>query len=108
MTAFEVGKADGLRARSVKGDGLDVHHAGQAHPMEQLVPGYDRATGPAIMVPRGEHVTIPTVQGQVAGTPRRQLAKDIKDLRNYTSAPNSSLQELIDLNKTMYPNSFTK
>jgi len=105
---YEVGTADDLLARSIKGDGLDVHHAGQAHPMEQLVPGYDRATGPAITVPRGEHVTIPTVQGPVTGTPRSQLAKDILDLRNNTSAPNSSLQELIDLNKRMYPNSFTK
>jgi hypothetical protein len=105
---YEVGMADNLWARSVKGDGLDVHHAGQAHPMEQLVPGYDRATGPAITVPRREHVTIPTVRGPVSGTPRSQLSKDIWDLRNNTNAPNSRLQELIDLNKTMYPNSFKK
>jgi len=76
--------------------------------MEQLVPGYDRATGPAITVPRSEHVNIPTVRGPVTGTPRDQLAKDIWDLRNNTNAPNSSLQELINLNKTMYPNSFIK
>ena len=105
---YEVGTADDLWARSVKGDGMDVHHAGQAHPMEQLVPGYDRAKGPAITVPRGEHVTIPTVRGPVSGTPRSQLSKDIWDLRNNTNAPNSNLQELIDLNKTMYPNSFKK
>jgi len=76
--------------------------------MEQLVPGYDRATGPAITVPRGEHVTIPTARGSVTGTPRGQLAKDIRDLRNNTNTPNSSLQKLIDLNKSTYPNSFTK
>jgi RHS repeat-associated protein len=105
---YEVGTADALSSRSVKGDGLDVHHAGQAHPMEQLVPGYSRETGPAITVPRDEHVRIPTVRGPVTGTPRGQLAKDIRDLRNNTNAPNTKLQELIDLNKSTYSNSFAK
>ena len=46
VQAFEVGAYDVLKARSVVGDGLDLHHAGQAHGMEQVVPGYSRGTGP--------------------------------------------------------------
>jgi RHS repeat-associated protein len=96
LQAFEVGRADELLARSVRGDGLDVHHAGQARPLEQIVPGYKRATAPAIAVPRQQHALVPTVRGSYSGSARSQLAKDIRDLRNFTEAPNQSLQELID------------
>lgn len=41
-------------------------------------------------------------------TARDLLAKDIRDLRNYTNAPNSAIKELIDLNKSMYPNAYKK
>jgi hypothetical protein len=37
-----------------------------------------------------------------------QGAQDISYLRNYTNAPNSSLQQLIQLNKTTYPGAFAK
>lgn len=76
--------------------------------MEPLVPGYGRATGPAITVPRAEHVQIPTVRGPVSGSARDQLAKDIRDLRNHTNAPNSSLQELIEFNRKEFPGAFQK
>jgi hypothetical protein len=33
------------------------------------------------------------------------LAWDIMNLRQHTTTPNSSLQQLIELNKTMYPES---
>ncbi len=36
------------------------------------------------------------------------MAKDIRDLRNFTSAPNSSLQQIIELNKTLFPYVFKK
>jgi hypothetical protein len=36
-------------------------------------------------------------------SPRSLLARDIWNLRRYTNTPNSSLQQLIELNKTMYP-----
>jgi len=105
---YEVGTVDDLRGRSQVGDGLDVHHVGQSHPMGQLVDGYDPKTAPGITVPRLEHTQIPTVRGPATGTARDQLAKDIKDLRNHTNAPNSSLQELIELNKQTYPGAFDK
>jgi hypothetical protein len=39
-------------------------------------------------------------------SPRDLLARDIWNLRQYTNTPNSSLQQLINLNKTMYPEAF--
>jgi RHS repeat-associated protein len=108
VRAYEVGTYDILKEKSVVGDTLDIHHVGQAHPMEQLVSDYDRATAPAIALPEGEHAMIPTIKGATTMTPRELLANDIQNLRNFTEAPNTSLQELIRLNKSMYPNAFTK
>ena len=103
---YEVGAYDALKSRSVAGDGLDIHHAMQKNPAGQAVGGYNPANGPSIAVPRGEHSRIPTIKGEYTGSARDLLAKDIRDLRNYTNAPNSSLRELIDLNKQMYPGAF--
>ncbi len=108
VRAYEVGTADRLLARSVAGDGLDIHHVAQAHPMEQIATGYSRARAPAIALPAAEHALIPTVRGSFTGSARSQLAKDIMDLRDYTNAPRSSLQNLIRLNKIMHPVSFAK
>jgi hypothetical protein len=105
---YEVGAYDALKSRSVTGDGLDIHHAMQKNPAGQAVGGYNPATGPSIAVPRGEHSRIPTIKGEYTGTARDLLAKDIRDLRNNTNAPNSSLRELIDLNKQTYPGAFGK
>ena len=76
--------------------------------MGQVVDGYDPMTAPSIAVPRREHVRIPTIKGEYTGTAREILAKDIFDLRQHTSAPNSALKELIELNKKMYPDAFMK
>jgi RHS repeat-associated protein len=105
---YEAGTYDALRARSAVGDGLDLHHVGQAHAMEQIVPGYTRATAPAIALPQAEHAAIPTLRGAVDMSPRTLLARDIWNLRQYTNTPNSVLQQLIELNKTMYPESFAQ
>lgn len=104
---YEVGSYSTLKSRST-GDMLDIHHVGQANPMEQVIPGYSRSNAPSIAIPRSEHQMIPTRKGPYTGSARDQLAKDIRDLRNYTNAPNSSLQDLIQLNKDMYPNAFRK
>ncbi|MDG6896204.1 hypothetical protein A6A20_11400 [Volucribacter amazonae] len=85
-----------------------MHHVVQAHPGNQVIPNYNRNTAPAIAIPRKEHREIPTIKGKYSGSPRELLAKDIKDLRKYTKAPNSKIKELINLNKKMYPHSFKK
>ncbi len=108
VQAYEVGAANVLRARSVAGDTLDIHHVGQATPLEQLIPGYSRATGPAIALPEIEHGLIPTIRGTTTMTPRDILATDIRNLRNFSETPNSSLQQLIQLNQQMYPEVFTR
>jgi RHS repeat-associated protein len=105
---YEVGTAAALQARSVVGDNISIHHVGQAHAMEQLVPGYSRANGPTIAVPTPEHLQVPNLRGPVGLTPRQVLANDILNLRNYTNAPNTSLRQLIQLNKQMYPGAFGK
>jgi hypothetical protein len=78
----------------------------QKHPAGQADNGYDPATGPSIALPRGEHSRLSTLKGDYAGSARDLLARDIRDLRNSTNAPNSSLRQLIDLNKEMYPGAF--
>ncbi|WDD92272.1 RHS repeat-associated core domain-containing protein [Burkholderia sp. FERM BP-3421] len=105
---YEVGRYDDLKRRSASGDGLDIHHAMQKHPAAQVVVGYDPKTGPAIAVPAGEHEQIPTRKGVDTGTARDLLASDIRDLRRHTGASNKCLQQLIALNKEMYPKAFEK
>jgi RHS repeat-associated protein len=105
---YEVGTFDDLKSRSVVGDNLDIHHVTQKHAGGQVIPGYEQGSAPAIALPRGEHSRIPTIKGEYTESARDLLANDIRNLRDYTSTPNSSLRDLIDLNKTMYPDSFGK
>jgi len=108
VAKYEVGLFNDLKAKSLVGDGLDIHHVAQSCPATQAIPGYNRLTAPSIAIPQAEHRLIPTISGNYNGAARDLLAKDILDLRNYTNAPNSSLQELIQLNKQTYPNAFAK
>ena len=89
--------------------GLNAHHVGQQAAMKKLVPGYDPATAPTILVPKVGH-TIRGPNGIVSrsldglDTARSVIARDINELRRvYPDIPNSRLQELIDMNKQLYP-----
>jgi hypothetical protein len=108
LRKYEVGSFSALKGKSTPGDQIEIHHAAQKHPAGQAIPGYDPKTGPSIALPRGEHREIPTQKGSYSGSARDLLAKDIKDLRSNTNAPNSSLRELIELNKETYPGAFAK
>ncbi|VEH89196.1 polymorphic toxin-type HINT domain-containing protein [Propionibacterium australiense] len=99
---YEVGTYDDLKARSVTGDGLDIHHVPQAHAAEQVIDGYDRKTGTAIALPRKEHAAIPTKKGIIDCTPEQQLTNDINDLRKHTQAPSSAVQEIEDRARAKY------
>jgi RHS repeat-associated protein len=55
-----------------------------------------------------EHGLIPNLAGEYSGTARDLLARDINNLRSFTNAPNSALQELIGLNKATYPEAFAR
>lgn len=84
--------------------------------MKELVEGYDPATGAAMLVPRVAHTVskegvgivsrsgVNAKTGMPITTARGVIARDIKELRRvYPDVPNAKLQELIDLNKSMYP-----
>jgi RHS repeat-associated protein len=106
---YDVGVVSDLKARSPKGDGLDIHHAPQSQPSGHIISGYNPRQAAGIALPEGEHGEIPNLRGgNTAGTPRQQLATDIRNLRNHTNAPNSSLQKLINLNKRLWPEAFIK
>ena len=77
--------------------------------MKNLVDNYNPNTAPAINVPKVGH-TISGPNGVVSrstqgiDSARQLLARDISELRRiYPDIPNSTLQQLIDLNKAMYP-----
>jgi RHS repeat-associated protein len=105
VAKYEVGAFGDLAKRS-KGDGLEIHHAAQKHPAGQTIPGYDPKTAPSIALPSNEHRRIPTVKGTYGGSARDLLAKDIRDLRTNTNAPNSALKDLVQRNKDTYPGAF--
>jgi hypothetical protein len=105
---YEVGPYNVLKSLSTVGDELDIHHAGQAHAMQQIIAQYHRATGPAIALPRAEHALVSTLKGPVLLSARSLLARDIWNLRQNTNAPPSALRQLIKLNKDTYPGDFVK
>ena len=94
--------------------GLDAHHVGQKALMGRFIPGYDPITAPAILVPKVGH-TIRGPSGIVSRSlvgldnARSVVARDIWELRRvYTDIPNTQLQELVKLNRSSYPEAFTK
>jgi hypothetical protein len=105
---YEVGKYKDLKNKSEVGDELDLHHVPQQNPAKQVVKNYNKNDAPSIALPKKEHAAIPKSKGEYSGTARSQLAKDIKDLRKNTKAPNSSLQELVKQNKATYPDAYKK
>ena len=108
VTAYQVGTVDRLRAGSVPGDKIDIHHAPQAKPAGQAIAKYDPAKAPGIALPAHEHKAIPTQKGAYSGTARDLVAKDVRDLRNHTKAPNSALRKLVKLIKEEFPAAMKK
>ncbi|MBC8724626.1 hypothetical protein F6X37_24460 [Paraburkholderia sp. 31.1] len=94
--------------------GFDAHHVGQKALMQELIPGYDPLTAPAILVPKVGH-TIRGPSGIVSrsvdglSTARDVLARDVSELRRvYPDVPNQQLQQLIQMNKNYYRDAFAK
>ncbi|HZH39148.1 MAG TPA: RHS repeat-associated core domain-containing protein [Bacillales bacterium] len=109
--AYEVDTYDNLSARDVKGDGLENHHVPQKALARTQVPGYTQmlpaGDAPAIRLPSVEHRLITTLQIQNKAT-RSQLTatqlvqEDIDMLRRHTNAPESAIQQLINMNQQKY------
>ena len=114
---FDIGlHSDLLKAK--KDSNLRSHHAGQKAIMKLLVANYDENKAPAILVnyichnknnPEKSPGVVSTRNlnpntGKPFSNARELLARDIRELRRvYSNIPNSKLQELIELNKSMYP-----
>ncbi|MFI5011702.1 MAG: hypothetical protein ACHQAY_05085 [Hyphomicrobiales bacterium] len=105
---YDVDTYRALKAKSVVGDDLEVHHAVQAKPGSQIIGGYDRMDAPAIALPAEEHKRIPKIIGTYTGTARDLVAADVRKLRKFTGAPTSSIRKLIDLNRSKYPGQIEK
>lgn len=96
--------------------GLNAHHVGQSALMKKMVEGYSHSSAPSILVPEVGHIfkgPFGRVSTSTSGltTPRQVLSRDIMELRRVygpQGIPNSSLQQLIQMNKTMYPGAFAK
>lgn len=106
---FEVGSYKTLKGVEA---GLDAHHVGQKALMRKFISGYDSNTAPSILVPKlGHTLGKGVVSRKTTGlsNAREVLARDIFELRRvYPNIPNTSLQELIKMNKNMYPEAFLK
>jgi hypothetical protein len=113
VAEFQVGEYATL-AKSAKGSGLDAHHVGQSKIMQKLVPEFDHATAPAILVSKFGHRKIKPGLGIVNRSTkeimnvRSLIARDALELRRVYKVPNERLIELIQMNKTKYPKHFIK
>ena len=102
VRAYQSGPAAELRAGSRAWDDLDVHHGPQSHIAAQVSPGYDARTGPAIALPYREHRAIPRLQGRVNMTPRQMLARETRNLRNFTAATNEQIRSWLNFAKDYF------
>ena len=108
---YDVGSYDDIRGTV---PGMDAHHVGQQAVMRDLVTDYNPGTAPSILVPKVGH-TIRGPNGIVSRSTsglesaRDVVARDIRELRRvYPDVPNSKLQELIEMNREMYPGAMSK
>jgi hypothetical protein len=70
----------------------------QAHPAEQVIPGYNRDTAPAILLPAEPHLQIPRRKGIYQGTSVDLILGDLGQLRQrFPDIPQSVLDELSEL-----------
>ena len=110
---YEVGLAKELRkAGSVF---TEVHHVPQTAQARSLVGDLNLANKvgnePAIRLSISEHAAVSAAQAArevLPATARQLLAQDIRILRNYAGAPNSALQQLIELNKSLHYYDYVK
>ena len=108
---YDVGEY-GKMKKSVREPGLEMHHAPQQHPAKQVIPGYDPKTAPAIALSKEEHAQLPNIKGtygkKSGENARSLLAKDVRNLRNRTDAPNKQILQLVEQAKAKYPESLNK
>ena len=91
-----------------------INHVGQKALMKRFIPGYNARIAPSILVPKAGHTAGAGVVSRNTNgltSARQVLARDILELRRVygpIGIPNSSLEQLIQMNKQMYPQAFIK
>jgi hypothetical protein len=94
---YKVGPYNQL-VKEAKGTGLEAHHVPQAHPASQVIPGYNRQTAPAILLPAHPHRRIPTRKGIYQGTIADLIREGLEQLQqNFPDILQSILDELSEL-----------
>jgi len=58
--------------------------------------------GPAIALPQAEHRLIPNLRGEYTGTAEDLFARDIGNLRDFTSAPEEAIEALNTLFRGLF------
>jgi RHS repeat-associated protein len=96
---FEVGSYGEL-SKAAKGLGMEAHKLPQAQLAEQVIPGYTREEGLAILLPKGLHRALPgssPLTGDLAGLSNQEVraavSQQIRDLLD-AEVPRSALNEL--------------
>ncbi len=102
VAPYQVGTYSVLRGLSEPHDGLVIHHVPQGHAAAQVIPGYEYANGPAIALPRAEHLQIPNLRGQYPGTAQELIQRDINNLRTRTKTPESAIKQLSRLIRGLF------
>ena len=101
---YEVGTYEELKAKSDPNDGLDIHHVPQKHPAGQVIDGYDYNTGPAIALPRNEHLDLAKFnqKGIYTGSADDLITSNLLDLLDNTNTPQTSIDKLTELIDSKY------
>ena len=97
---------DDLYKKSDPGDGMQIHHAPQQVPANEVIPGYNGGSAPGIVLPDGMHYAVNRFnlkKGEFIGTASDLLNKTLNDLK-VVRVPRSAIQELKNLMIKTYPN----
>jgi hypothetical protein len=81
--------------------GLDAHHVPQAHLASQVIPGYNRDTGPAIIIPEKVHHSISHKRGIFSGTLLDIIELGLNELLQ-NGIPKEHLERLYEYLRRLY------
>jgi hypothetical protein len=110
-TLYEVGTYNQLRPAA--GDGTIIHHVPSRLRGAELIPNYAKTqmagTEIGIRLPASEADAVDAaalLRSRIPASAREELGWQLKELRNFTNAPNSSLKRAVQLNKDLHPLDF--
>jgi hypothetical protein len=94
-----------LAPKQNSGDGLAIQHIPPKQAAAQVLPGYDKITGPAIAIPKGEHEGISggDSPGAYSGTARELLEETLNTLMDNTHIPPEAYSAIQALWRSLWP-----